>query len=118
MWRSPPGGQGIAGSLLRFIRLDALHLGLLHLYLLTDHEGFYERYGWRYLSDAYAVISAMTAASNKDRGLSRAETKRTNKQSILPQGGLMKPMIRLAGTEDTEALRAVPSILTPISPLR
>ena len=42
-------GQGIAGSLLRFIRLDALHLGHTRLYLLTDHNGFYERYGWRYL---------------------------------------------------------------------
>ena len=42
-------GQGIAGSLLEFIRRDALALGCSRLYLLTDHEGFYERYGWRYL---------------------------------------------------------------------
>lgn len=42
-------GQGIAGSLLQFIRRDAFALGHERLYLLTDHGGFYERYGWRYL---------------------------------------------------------------------
>lgn len=42
-------GQGIAGALLRFACDDMHRRGIDTLYLLTDHDSFYERYGWQYL---------------------------------------------------------------------
>ena len=43
-WR----GKGIAGQLLRFVCRDMKERGFDTLYLLTDHTGFYERYGWEF----------------------------------------------------------------------
>ena len=40
--------NGIAGKLLDFICEDFEQNGTDTLYLLTDHTGFYEKYGWRY----------------------------------------------------------------------
>lgn len=40
--------RGIAGELLNTACLDMAEAGIRTLYLLTDREGFYERYGWRY----------------------------------------------------------------------
>lgn len=42
-------GRGIAGELLIRITEDMHGRGIDTLYLLTDHECFYERYGWEYL---------------------------------------------------------------------
>ncbi len=38
--------RGIAGALLQFVCRDMHEKGIGTLYLLTDHTGFYERYGW------------------------------------------------------------------------
>ena len=43
--------RGIAGFILNFIRADAAGLGIGRLYLVTDHTGFYEKYGWSYLTN-------------------------------------------------------------------
>ena len=40
--------QGIAGVLLNHVCRDMATRGILTLYLLTDHIGFYERYGWKF----------------------------------------------------------------------
>lgn len=40
--------QGIAGQLLNFVCGDMARQGIDTLYLLTDHTGFYERYGWEF----------------------------------------------------------------------
>ena len=40
--------QGIAGFLLQFVCEDMAKMGYQTLYLLTDHTGFYERYGWQF----------------------------------------------------------------------
>ena len=40
--------QGIAGKLLNFVCDDMKQHGISTLYLLTDHTGFYERYGWKF----------------------------------------------------------------------
>lgn len=40
--------RGIAGRLLDFAVEDNTRRGLMPLYLLTDHTGFYERYGWEF----------------------------------------------------------------------
>lgn len=40
--------QGIAGFMLHYVCEDMANLGFRTLYLLTDHIGFYERYGWQF----------------------------------------------------------------------
>jgi len=42
-------GQGIAGTLLNMVVDDLRSKGISPLYLVTDHVGFYERYGWEFL---------------------------------------------------------------------
>ena len=42
-------GQGIAGRLLHMAVEDLREKGISPVYLLTDHTGFYERYGWEFL---------------------------------------------------------------------
>lgn len=42
-------GRGLAGSLLELVCRDMKSRGISTLYLLTDHTGFYERYGWSFL---------------------------------------------------------------------
>ena len=41
--------QGIAGHLLGLVVEDMRGKGISPLYLVTDHIGFYERYGWEFL---------------------------------------------------------------------
>lgn len=40
--------QGIAGKLLDMVVTDMKDKGITPLYLVTDHTGFYERYGWEF----------------------------------------------------------------------
>ena len=40
--------RGIAGQLLNHVCRECSKVGIDILYLLTDHTGFYERYGWEY----------------------------------------------------------------------
>lgn len=41
--------RGIAGEMLNFVCRDMQTMGIHTLYLITDHTGFYERYGWEFL---------------------------------------------------------------------
>ena len=41
--------RGMAGDLLQHVCRDMVRRGVNKLYLVTDHTGFYERYGWRFL---------------------------------------------------------------------
>ncbi len=41
--------QGIAGRMLNMAVEDLRNKGISPVYLLTDHTGFYERYGWEFL---------------------------------------------------------------------
>ena len=41
--------QGIAGKLLNLVVEDMKAKGISPLYLVSDHIGFYERYGWEFL---------------------------------------------------------------------
>lgn len=54
--------RGIAGKLLDFVCRDMKEKGVDTLYLLTDHDSFYERYGWEFLC---------TAQGDGEQGLSR-----------------------------------------------
>ena len=40
--------KGIAGMLLNMVVKDMKEKGITPLYLVTDHTGFYERYGWEF----------------------------------------------------------------------
>lgn len=40
--------QGIAGNLLNIVVKDCKNKNIMPIYLLTDHIGFYERYGWEF----------------------------------------------------------------------
>ena len=42
-------GRGIAGRLLNIAVEDLRSKGITPVYLVTDHTGFYERYGWEFL---------------------------------------------------------------------
>jgi GNAT superfamily N-acetyltransferase len=41
--------KGIAGQLLNMVVNDMKSKGITPLYLVTDHTGFYEKYGWEFL---------------------------------------------------------------------
>ena len=41
--------QGIAGKLLNMAVEDLRSKGISPVYLVTDHTGFYEKYGWEFL---------------------------------------------------------------------
>lgn len=41
--------KGIAGNLLNMVVEDMRDKGISPIYLITDHIGFYERYGWEFL---------------------------------------------------------------------
>lgn len=47
-------GSGVAGALLSHACRDMSARGVDTLYLLTDHVGFYERYGWEYFCQAHS----------------------------------------------------------------
>ena len=42
-------GKQIAGNLLNMVVADMKSKGITPIYLVTDHTGFYERYGWEFL---------------------------------------------------------------------
>ena len=44
--------QGIAGQLLDIVVKDMKSKGITPIYLITDHESFYERYGWEFFCTA------------------------------------------------------------------
>ena len=71
--------NGIAGALLNYVCDDMKEKGIDTLYLLTDHDSFYERYGWEFLcmvqGDGEPELSRMyihrgglsTASSREDQ---------------------------------------------------
>ena len=44
-------GQKLGSRLLAHSRYEAGALGFSRVYLNTDHVGYYEKYGWRYIGD-------------------------------------------------------------------
>lgn len=45
--------QGIAGKLLNMTVEDLRSKGITPVYLVTDHTGFYEKYGWEFYCEAH-----------------------------------------------------------------
>ena len=48
--------QGIAGNLLNMVVDDLKSKGISPVYLVTDHTGFYERYGWEFFCIAQGDV--------------------------------------------------------------
>ncbi len=48
-------GSALGAQMLAHGRAEAARLGFPKVYLATDHIGYYERYGWRYIGDGYAA---------------------------------------------------------------
>ena len=46
-------GSGLGAQLLAHGRGEAHRLGFEKVYLCTDHNGFYEKYGWRHIGKGY-----------------------------------------------------------------
>lgn len=46
-------GHAFGAKMLEHGRQEAKHLGYGKMYLYTDHIGYYEKYGWQYIGDAY-----------------------------------------------------------------
>lgn len=46
-------GHALGARMLLHARREAKRLGFGKLYLSTDHLGYYEKYGWQYIADAY-----------------------------------------------------------------
>ena len=68
--------RGIAGKMLDYVCEDMCASGIPTLYLLTDHVGFYERYGWHFLcmarnegEDSFSRIYTKTTEKKKREGV-------------------------------------------------
>ena len=70
--------RGIAGFMLEYVCEDMARMGFPTLYLLTDHTGFYERYGWRF----YCM------AMGDDGELSRMYVHHAEKMPVCGDGAL------------------------------
>ncbi|MBN1532354.1 MAG: GNAT family N-acetyltransferase [Spirochaetes bacterium] len=46
-------GAALGNRLMEHAAGEAASMGYSRLYLTTDHEGFYERYGWERIEDGY-----------------------------------------------------------------
>lgn len=53
-------GQKIAGLMLQFVCQQMSQAGIDTLYLITDHENFYQRYGWQYYGEVKEDSGSMT----------------------------------------------------------
>lgn len=48
-------GQALGAQMLSHGRQEALKLGFSHVYLCTNHVGFYEKYGWKHIGHGYGI---------------------------------------------------------------
>ena len=46
-------GKSLGSKLLHHGRIEAAKLGFNAVYLCTGHEGYYEKYGWKYIGTGY-----------------------------------------------------------------
>ena len=54
LWVEPPArGQALGARMLDHGLTEAAAFGFPWLYLTTDHDGYYEKYGWERIEDGY-----------------------------------------------------------------
>lgn len=64
----PYRGRGIARALIETVCTDMAGLGIDTLYLVTDHEGLYERYGWEFYCMAEGEDGPTRLYIHKEKG--------------------------------------------------
>lgn len=48
-------GNGLGNFLMNHAEYEARKLGYPNIYLTTDHDGYYEKYGWTRIEDGYEL---------------------------------------------------------------
>ncbi|EKD52449.1 MAG: GCN5-related N-acetyltransferase [uncultured bacterium] len=51
-------GQALGNMMLSHGEVEAKKAGYSSLYLVTDHDGYYEKYGWKRIEDGYEISGA------------------------------------------------------------
>lgn len=59
-------GQELGYLLMQYLEKEALRIGYQVLYLTTDHDGYYEKYGWIRIADAHEPDGAVTRVYMKN----------------------------------------------------
>ncbi len=59
-------GKSYGELLLKHAEQEALRSGFSVLYLHTDHDGFYEKYGWQRIEDGFEVDGMKTKIYQKE----------------------------------------------------
>jgi predicted N-acetyltransferase YhbS len=57
--------RGLGGELMRRAEEDARAAGYAAVFLTTDHDGYYERYGWTRIEDGFEPSGAATRIYRK-----------------------------------------------------
>lgn len=53
-------GKALGDVLMKYAADEARKMGYSQLYLTTDHDGYYEKFGWERIEDGYEVSGAPT----------------------------------------------------------
>lgn len=59
-------GHALGAMLLQHARREAARLHFPKVYLCTEHDGYYERYGWRRIEDGYMLWGEQTRIYETD----------------------------------------------------
>jgi len=51
-------GRGYANLLMEHVEQEAKEAGFENIYLTTDHDGYYERYGWKRMEDGIDLFTS------------------------------------------------------------
>jgi N-acetylglutamate synthase-like GNAT family acetyltransferase len=58
-------GKALGAELMRRVEEDARAAGYREIFLTTDHDGYYERYGWQRIEDGHDPSGAATRIYRK-----------------------------------------------------
>ena len=53
-------GKTLGNFMMEHAEIEAKTLGFSNIYLTTDHDGYYEKYGWKRIEDGYEISGAFT----------------------------------------------------------
>jgi N-acetylglutamate synthase-like GNAT family acetyltransferase len=53
-------GHALGNMLMEYAEKEAKKAGFTHIYLTTDHDGYYEKYGWNRIEDGFELSGELT----------------------------------------------------------
>ena len=53
-------GKELGNMLMEYAELEAKNAGYSAIYITTDHDGYYEKYGWKRIEDGYEITGEPT----------------------------------------------------------